>query len=458
MTNNREQALAYAHENEQRFLDELIDLVKIPSVSTDPEHKADMRTAADWVVKKLTEIGMENVAIMETGGHPVVYADHLQAGADKPTMVIYGHYDVQPGDPLDLWKTGPFEPVVQDGKLMGRGASDMKGQVMASIHAVDSVMRNGGLPINIKWLIEGEEEIGSPNLGKFIEEHQDLLAGDFALNPDGGIIGPDTPTILYALRGLAYFEIVMEGPDHDLHSGIYGGTVLNPANELTRLIGGMHDLDGHVTLPGFYDKVRDLSADERAQLAKLPINDEFFLKQTGAPVLHGEKGYTSTEHAGARPTLDVNGLLSGFIGEGSKTVLPSKAMAKVSMRLVPDQDPTSIYKSLVKYLTENAREGVTWKVIQHAGSPPSLTPVDSKGVQALAAGMKAVWGKEPLYRREGGSVPVVAQMQTILGMESVLTGFGLPDDNLHAPNEKLTLGPWYRGIDTFIHFMHNLAE
>jgi acetylornithine deacetylase/succinyl-diaminopimelate desuccinylase-like protein len=458
MTENRENAIQYAHDNQDRFLDELVELVKIPSVSTDPEHKADMRAAAQWVADKLNAIGMEHIEIMETGGHPVVYGDYLKAGAEKPTVVIYGHYDVQPGDPLDLWKTGPFEPEIKDGKLFARGASDMKGQVMASIHAVDAAMQNGGLVVNVKFMIEGEEEVGSPNLGKFIQKHTDKFSGDVALNPDGGILGVELPTITYALRGLAYFEIVMEGPSHDLHSGMYGGTVLNPANELTRLLGGMIDENGRITLPDFYKRVRELSDEERGQLARLPMDEAFYREQTGSPALHGEQGYTPVEHAGGRPTLDVNGMLSGFTGEGSKTVLPAKAMAKVSMRLVPDQDPKEIYQGLVKYLTDNAREGVTWKVIEHASSPPSITPRDSDGVRALAEAMRTVWGKEPLYRREGGTIPVVAQMQEYLGIDSVLTGFGLPDDNLHAPNEKLSLEPWYRGIDTLIHFFYNLAD
>jgi len=458
MTDKLKNALEYAHSNKQNFLEELIALCRIPSISTDPAAKADMVKTAEVIADKLREIGIENVKIMPTAGHPVVYGDHLHAGSDAPTVLVYGHYDVQPADPLELWDTPPFEPTLKDDNLYARGASDMKGQTLAGIFAVESIMEQGDLPVNLKFMIEGEEEIGSPSLGPFIAENADLLSCDFALNPDGGILEPDLPSIPYALRGLAYFEIQVQGPKGDLHSGIYGGVVLNPANELARLLGGMIDLDGRITLPGFYDSVIELSDNERNELARLPKDAAHYLKMTGAPNLFGEKGYTPVEQAGARPTLDVNGFLSGFTGEGSKTVLPAKAMAKVSMRLVPNQTPEEVEKQLTQYLEENARPGITWKLIKHAGGPPSMTPMDSQEVQALAAGMEEVWGKKPVFYRVGGSIPVVAQMQQILGVNSVLTGFGLPDDNLHAPNEKLTLEPWYKGIDALIHFFYNLEE
>lgn len=457
MTDTRNEAIEFAHKNAERYLEELIDYVRIPSVSTLPEHKPDMQVGAEWTRDKLTEIGMQNVAIMPTDGHPVVYADHLEAGDDAPTVIIYGHYDVQPVEPLDLWESDPFEAEVRDGKLFGRGASDMKGQIVASMKAVDAVMKHDGLNVNLKWLIEGEEEIGSPNLGKFITENKDLLSADTCLNTDGGILAEDTPSIIYGLRGLSYFEIHVEGPDHDLHSGVYGGAVLNPANELARLIGGMHDEDGRVTIPSFYDDIPEMDEEERAELAKLGMDDDFFLAQTGAPVLHGEKGYTPVEHANARPTLDVNGFYSGFIGDGSKTVLPSKAMAKVSTRLVPNQIPDKIYTGLKQYMEENARPGIKWEVLELVGNvPASITPRDSDSVQALAKGMESVWGKPALYMRMGGTVPVVFQMDNMLGIKTVMSGFGLPDDNLHAPNEKLTLSSWYKGIDSLIHFFYNL--
>lgn len=457
MTDNRNAAIEYARSQHERYVNDLIELVKIPSVSTDPAYVADIRRAAEHVQAKLKAIGMENIRLIETPRHPVLYADHLHAGPDKPTVIIYGHYDVQPAEPLDLWQTPPYEPTLRDGKLYGRGASDMKGQVMASLHAVEAVMKHGGLPVNVKWLIEGEEEIGSPNLLKVIQDNKDLLKADFALNPDGGILGEDLPAIIYGLRGLAYFEVHVSGPDHDLHSGIYGGSVLNPAAELARLIAGMHDANGHITLPGFYDKVQALDAEERAELGRLPTDEAYYMKHTGVPMLYGEKGYTPVEHTGARPTLEVNGLLSGFTGEGAKTVLPAKAMAKISTRLVPNQHPDDVEKSLIKYMEQNARSAVTWQVRQiTSGNPASITSRDSDGVKALSKAMETVWGKRPLFRREGGSVPVVYQMKEELGIDSVLTGFGLPDDNLHAPNEKLTLGPWYKGIEALIHFFHNL--
>jgi len=456
MSNNLKNALEYAHSNEKRFLDELIALCKIPSISTDADAKPAMQETAAWVADKLRAIGIENVKIMPTAGHPVVYGDYLKAGPDATTVLVYGHYDVQPADPLELWDTPPFEPTLKDGKLYARGASDMKGQTLAGIFAVEAILQQDSLPVNIKFMIEGEEEVGSPNLGAFIAENKDLLACDFALNPDAGMLGEDLPTIPYALRGLAYFEIKVQGPTGDLHSGLYGGAVLNPANELARLVGNMHDEDGRITLPGFYDSVVDLTPTEREELARQPLDEAHFYKMTGAPKLFGEKGYTPTEQAGARPTLDVNGFLSGFTGEGSKTVLPSKAMVKISMRLVPNQDPDEVEKQLRQYMEENARPGITWEIVKHAGGPPSITPIDSKEVQALSAGLETIWGKKPLYFRVGGSIPVVAQMQEILGVNSVLSGFGLPDDNLHAPNEKLTLGPWYKGIDALIHFFYNL--
>jgi acetylornithine deacetylase/succinyl-diaminopimelate desuccinylase-like protein len=452
----REQALKYAREHREQFLNDLKAIVSIPSISTDDAYKPDIQKAAEWVADQLRSFGMDKVQIFPTARHPVVYGEWLGAGTDKPTVLIYGHYDVQPVDPIELWATPPFEPTVRSDNLYGRGASDMKGQVVASLKAVEAVVRTGGLPVNIKWLIEGEEEIGSPSLPAFIAENKELLACDVCLNPDAGMIGADLPTITYALRGLAYFEIRIKGPDHDLHSGINGGVVRNPANELARLIAGMHDENNHITLPGFYDKVRELDAEERAELARLPLDDEFYLKQAGAPALWGEKGYSAVERTSARPTLDVNGLLSGWTGQGAKTVLPAAAMAKVSCRLVPDQDPEEIYQSLLKYMEINAPPTITWEVVKMTGGAASISDLNNFGVQAMSEAMESVWGRRPLFKREGGSVPVVGQMQSLLNVESVLIGFGLPDDNLHAPNEKQTLPVWYQGIETLVHFFYNL--
>lgn len=456
MTNQRSAALQYAHENSDRFLEELKDFVAIPSISTDPERKAELQQAADWVAQQLRDTGIQNVKVMPTGGHPVVYGESLSAGEAAPTVLIYGHYDVQPADPVDLWQSGPFAAEVRGENLYGRGATDMKGQVLASIKAVEAITRNGALPANLKFLIEGEEEIGSPNLGKFIQEHKELLSCDVALNPDTGMIAPDKPTITYGLRGLAYFEVRVYGPDHDLHSGVFGGTVHNPAQALCELIAGMHDANGRITLPGFYDKVRDLDDDERAELSRLGVDEAVYLDQTGAPGLWGEPDYAPIERTGARPTLEVNGFLSGFVGEGGKTVLPSKAMAKISTRLVPDQDPEDVHEQLLQYLSDNASDAIRFEVDKMVGCPASISDRNSSYVKAMEEAMEAVWNRKPLFKREGGSVPVVGEFQEILGVESVNTGFALPNDNMHSPNEKLHLPTWYRGIDALINFFLNL--
>lgn len=458
MSHVLENALAFARANQQRFIDELAEFVRIPSVSTDPNAKPEMQRAAEFVAGQLRTLGFERVQIYPTPRHPVVYGERLDAGPGRPTVLIYGHYDVQPAEPLELWHSPAFEPTVRGENLFGRGASDMKGQVMVSLKAAEAWMNNGGLPVNVKFVVEGEEEIGSPNLEAFIAAHKDLLACDVAINPDTGMIGAEVPTITYGLRGLAYFEIRLSGPDHDLHSGVFGGAVHNPAQVLCELIAGMHDAQGRITLPGYYDSVRPLSAEERAELARLPMDENFFRQQTGAPALHGEAGYTSVEQVGGRPTLEVNGLLSGFTGEGSKTVLPAKAMAKISMRLVPDQDPEQVHQQLLAYLRQNAPKTVKWEVIKMASGPASITDRHLPAVTALSNALEVTWGKRPVFKREGGSVPVVSQMQRILGVESVLTGFGLPDDNLHAPNEKVHLPTYLRGIEAFIRFYANLAE
>jgi len=436
----------------------LKDFINIPSVSTDPKAESDIQRAAEWVAAQLKSFDMDKVQIYPTARHPVVYGESLKAGTDKPTVLFYGHYDVQPPEPLDLWDTPPFQATQKGENLYGRGASDMKGQVMVGIKAMEALANTGGIPINVKFIIEGEEEIGSPDLADFIENHKDLLSCDFAVNLDTGMIGAEIPTITYGLRGLAYFELHIFGPAHDLHSGEYGGVVHNPAQVLCELIAGMHDDQGRITLPGFYDSVLPLTEEERQELARLPLDEEFYLEQTSVPELYGEAGYSPMERVGARPTLEINGMLSGFTGEGSKTVLPAKAMAKISMRLVPEQDPQQVYEQLKGYLEENAPPTVTWELKELAGGPASITDRDIPGVLALSEAMEATWGKRPVFRREGGSVPVVAQMKDILGIESVLSGFGLPDDNLHAPNEKIHLPTFYRGIETIIRYLDILGK
>jgi len=455
MQDLRNDAVEYAHRNREQFLENLKNLVAIPSVSTNPENQKDVVQAADWLKNHLLKIGMERAEVMPTNGHPVVYAELLKAGPDKPTILVYGHYDVQPVEPLELWESGPFEPTLRGENLYSRGASDMKGQIMASLSAVESILKQGPMPVNVKFILEGEEEIGSPNLPPFLEANKDLLAADFALNPDAGMIAVDAPTIIYALRGLAYFELRIYGPKQDLHSGQFGGVVHNPAQALCELIAGMHDSDGRITLPGYYDSVRPVSEVERSELSRLPLKDDYYIQQTGASQLWGEKGYTAVERVSARPTLEVNGLYSGFTGKGSKTVLPSYAMAKISMRLVPDQDPTEVRKQLIEYLDKNTPKTVRYELDMLGGGYPSISDINAPGAQALAKALEQVWGVRPVYKREGGSIPVVADMQKILGFDSVLTGFGLPDDNQHAPNEKLHLPTWYKGIDALIHFFYN---
>lgn len=457
--NNRQKAIEYAKAMQDSFLNQLKEFVHIPSISTDPEKKDQMQAAAEWITGKFKKLGFSNVSIFPTDGHPVVYGEcQCSDHPDAPTVLIYGHYDVQPSEPDDLWQSPPFEATQRGENLYGRGASDMKGQVAASIFAVESILQNGKMPVNVKFMIEGEEEIGSPNLNSFMESHKELLQCDVALNPDSGMIAADLPTITYALRGLAYFELRVYGPEHDLHSGLFGGVVHNPAQVLCELIAGMHDQDGRITLPGFYDHVRPLSQEERAELSKLPMDEEYYKRQTGVPALYGEKGYTPVERVGARPSLDVNGIYSGFIGQGQKTVIPSWAMAKISTRLVPDQDPAAVFDQLKQYLMEKAPKTVRWELIQMSHGGASISDIHHPATQALAKAFESVWGKPPVYKREGGSIPVVGNMQRILGVESVLTGFGLSDDNIHAPNEKLHLPTWYKGIETLIHFFYNYGE
>jgi len=458
MTDHRTSAIGYAHENAIRFLEELKDFTSIASISTDDASKGEVLHAAEWSAKHLRSLGINNVQIFPTPGHPVIYGEWLDADKLAPTALIYGHYDVQPVDPLNLWVTGPFNPDIRGDYIYARGITDMKGQILVALDAYEAISKTGQLPINLKFLFEGEEEIGSPNLASFLESHKELLHCDFAINPDTGALSPDIPCITYALRGLAYMEIRVYGPDHDLHSGVFGGAILNPAQALSELIAGMHDAHGRVTLPGFYDKVRPIDQAERNELNRLPIGDQYYLDATGAPYLYGEEGFTTIERLGARPTLEVNGLLSGFTGEGAKTVLPAWAMAKISTRLVPDQLPADVYNQMQSYLETHAPKEIRWNLTLMHGAPASISDRNSIYIKALERSLETVWHKQPVYKREGGSVPVVLDFQKILGVETVNTGFAMPDDNMHSPNEKLHLPTWYRGIDTFIHFYFNLAE
>ena len=449
------QSLKYAKDHYEGFLDTLNQVVSIPSISTNPENKQDMWKAAEWLSVHMRSIGIENVKVMPTKGHPVVYGDWLHA-AGKPTVLIYGHYDVQPVDPLDLWYTQPFEPQVQGEYLLGRGTSDMKGQVIATLNAIEAVMKTGDFPVNIKFCYEGEEEIGSPSMPEWLEENKELLQADLCLNPDAGMLSKDTPTLTKGLRGLAYFELKVFGPDHDLHSGMAGGIIHNPAQAIAELITKMHDEGGRVTLPGFYDPVYIISPEERAEFALLPHDEAFFKNYAGVEHLWGEKEFIPAERLGGRPTLEINGLVSGFIGEGQKTVLPAWAMAKISCRLVPDQDPEQVYQQMHKFLELNAPNTIRWELKKLSGSPASVVRQGQPGLQAMANALESEWGKKPVYPREGGSIPIVGYFQKIVGVGSVLTGFGLPDDNLHAPNEHLHLPTWRKGTDALIRFFFNL--
>ncbi len=453
----RSDALEYSKNNYDFYQGILQDFIEIPSISTDPIRKPNMLEAANFIKNILNQFGIPDVQILETKGYPVVFAEKKSAIKDALTVLIYGHYDVQPPDPLDLWKTNPFTPVTRNDRLFGRGASDMKGQIIASIAAYHAINSTGQIPLNFKFIIEGEEEIGSPNLADFLAKNKDLLNCDVILNPDAGMISPENPTIVYGLRGMTYFELTVVGPDHDLHSGMFGGVIHNPALVLCELITKMHDKDWRVTLPGFYDDVISLSNEEREQLSRLPISEVDLLRQTGAPALWGEKGYNLIERMGARPTLEINGLLSGFTGEGSKTIIPSSAMAKISMRTVPNQDPDKIYQQLKNFIEMNLPQTVKWDLKQFVGGWASVSDISQPGVIALKKALENVWGIPPLFKREGGSIPVVAAMQRILGKDSVLTGFGLPEDKIHSPNESLHLPTWKKGILSLIHFFYNYA-
>jgi acetylornithine deacetylase/succinyl-diaminopimelate desuccinylase-like protein len=452
------EAINYFETHYEQMISELTDFIAIPSVSTDPEHKENVQKAAEFIAAKLETIGLQHVQIFPTARHPIVYADYLQAGPTQPTILIYGHYDVQPEDPTDLWKTPPFTAQSIGDNLVARGASDMKGQIFACVSAVQALKSTTGLPVNIKFILEGEEEIGSPNFKQFLTEHKDLLKSDVALNTDAGMSRKDLPGITYGLRGLSYFELNLFGPDHDLHSGSYGGVVHNPAQVLADLISKMHDQNGAVALPGFYDLVEPLSESERAELSKFSTSTDEYLAQTGVPALWGEKEFTPNERIGARPTLEVNGILSGFTGEGSKTIIPSRAMAKISTRLVPNQKPELVYEQLSAFLEENVPDTVRWELRLLSIGSPSLSDMNMPATKALSKAFIEVWGSSPSYKREGGSVPVVADMQEVLGIDSVLTGFGLPDDRIHSPNEKLDLPTWRKGVHALIHFFLNVQE
>ena len=439
-------------------LEEWKELVAIPSISTNPACSADVARAAAWLSGRLSAYGASRSEVIATNGHPLVWAEFPAERADAPTVLVYGHYDVQPADPLDLWESDPFVPTERDGRLYARGASDMKAQVMATMLAVRAVAEAGPLPVTVRFLLEGEEEIGSPSLVPAIEANAERLRADVCLNPDTGMIDARTPSIRYGLRGIAYFELTVAGPERDLHSGSFGGVVHNPAQALAEIIAGMHDERGRVTLPGFYDRVRELDAAERDRLAKVPVTDEDIRTLAGVPTLWGEPEYTVVERTGARPTLEINGIWGGYTGPGQKTLIPARAHAKISTRLVPDQRPSEVRQQLEAYLAAATPRGVRWSLTELASGDPFICDPDSPAHRAFAEALREVWKAPPVLARIGGSVPVAADLERLLGMPSVLTGFALPDDQIHSPNESQDIANWYRGIEAIARFLYRYAE
>lgn len=447
----------YLAQNKQRFLDELLDLLRIPSVSADSKYKGDVARCADAVKENLLKAGCDKAEICPTEGHPIVYGEKI-IDPSKPTVLVYGHYDVQPADPLELWHSGPFEPVIKDEKIYARGACDDKGQMFMHVKALEVMVKTNTLPCNIKFMIEGEEEVGSSNLGKFLESNKEKLKADIVLVSDTSMISMEHPSLETGLRGLAYMEVEVTGPDRDLHSGVYGGAVANPINILCKMIASLHDENNHITIPAFYDKVDDLSDAERKALNNAPFNLDEYKKDLNVKEVWGEKGYTTLERTGIRPTLDVNGIWGGYTGEGAKTVLPSKANAKISMRLVPHQSSDEIAEIFAKHFESIAPDYVTVKVTAHHGGEPVVTPTDSVAYKAAAEAIKTAFGKDPIPTRGGGSIPIIALFESILGLKTVLLGFGLDNDNIHSPNEKYDVFNYFKGIETIPYFHKYLTE
>ena len=447
----------YQEANKERFLNELFDLLRIPSISAKTENKQDMVTCADAVKQRLIEAGADKAEVYQTAGHPLVYAEKM-IDPSRPTVLVYGHYDVQPPEPLELWESGPFDPVVKDGKIYARGSCDDKGQFYMHIKAFETMMKTNSLPTNIKFCIEGEEEIGSPNLATFVKENKELLKADCILISDSSMIGLETPSIDVGVRGLSYIEVEVTGPNRDLHSGVYGGAVANPATILAKMIASLHDENNHVTIPGFYDDVLEATPAERELMAKAPFNEQEFKDDLGVKELWGEKGFTTNERTGIRPTLEVNGIWGGYTGEGSKTVLPSKASAKISARLVPNQKTEKISDLLIRHFEKIAPDNVTVKATLHHGGEPYLTPLDSVAYKAAAKAMETTFDKEPIPVRGGGSIPICALFEKELGIKIVFMGFGLDSDNIHSPNEKFGVENFYKGIETIPYYHQFFAE
>jgi acetylornithine deacetylase/succinyl-diaminopimelate desuccinylase-like protein len=441
----------YIEKNKQRFLDELFELLRIPSVSADSKFRNDVFKAADFIKDKLTAAGADKAEVCQTEGYPVVYGEKL-VDPKLPTVLVYGHYDVQPPDPLNLWNSPPFEPVIKDGKIYARGASDDKGQMYMHIKALETMMKHNSLPCNVKFMIEGEEEIGSDNLEKFVKANKEKLKADVILISDTGIFSNDCPSITVGLRGLSYLEVEVTGPNRDLHSGMYGGAVANPINILCDMISSMHDKDRRITIPGFYNDVVEVSKEERAELSRVPFKLDEYKKALDIKDVLGEKEFSTLERVSIRPTLDVNGIWGGYIGEGAKTVLPSKAFAKISMRLVPNQSSKKITELFKQHFESIAPEGVKVVVKPHHGGEPAVTPTDSVAYKAASKAFEEAWGKTPVPMREGGSIPIVSLFEKELGLKTVLLGFGLHEDAIHSPNESYQVFNYIKGIETITLF------
>ena len=448
----------YINSNKEKYVEELKDFLKIPSISTLEENKRDMLTAAEFVANKLTESGMENVKIIDTKGHPLVYADWLNAPG-KPTLLVYGHYDVQPVDPVNLWDSPPFEPTIKGGNIYARGATDDKGQMYMHIKSVEAYFNTlGKLPLNVKFIIEGEEEIGSGNLEEFVNKNQDILKCDAVMISDTSLYGPGIPTLTYGLRGLCYMEVKVTGPNRDLHSGTFGGGVDNPINVLAEMIAKLKDSNGKIKIPGFYESVVKLTKKERENFKTLPFSEKQYAKALGVKELKGEKGFSTLERVWARPTLDCNGIFGGFTGEGAKTVLPSKATAKISMRLVPNQDPKKIGKLFKSYINKIAPKSVKVEMTDLHGAYPIATSLDDKATLAAANALAKVFGKKTVFMREGGSIPIVVTFAKKLKAAPVLMGMGLNTENLHSPNEHFNLNHFHLGILSSAYFFDEFAK
>ena len=448
---------AFQEANKDRFLEELLDLLRIPSVSAKSEHNEDMQACAKAVAKSLTDAGAQVAKIYETEGHPIVYGAII-VDPSFPTVLVYGHYDVQPADPLELWKSGPFDPTIIDGKIFARGACDDKGQFYMHVKALEMMTKTNTMCTNIKFVIEGEEEIGSPNLATFVKANKELLKADVILISDTAMISMDTPSIDIGVRGLSYIEIEVTGPNRDLHSGVYGGAVANPITILSKMIAACHDENNHITIPGFYDDVIESTASERAKMAEAPFDENEFKQDLGIANVWGEKGYSTNERTGIRPTLEVNGIWGGYTGEGAKTVLPSKAFAKISCRLVPNQSATIITEKVLNYFKSIAPNNVTVTAFEHHGGEPYSTPIDSHEYQSAAKAIATTFGKDPIPVRGGGSIPICSLFEQELGLKIVFMGFGLDSDNLHSPNEKYDIVNFYKGIETIPYFHQFFAE